>query len=97
MTLPIAAPMRTPVQSTLASEHPTPPGARRFRLWFGPHRTRTLLLLDRLGSFWRLCGGFYDRDPLEGGGQEPPCLGVALALGLQLISEIVHLAAQGLE
>jgi hypothetical protein len=36
-------------------------------------------------------------DALEGGHEQPTGFGVSLAFGLQLISEIMNLAAQGLE
>jgi hypothetical protein len=57
----------------------------------------TLLLLGRLGGFSCLWRGFYSRDALEGGGQQPPRLSVGLALGVQLLPEVLDLAGEGVD
>jgi hypothetical protein len=50
----------------LPTEHPTPPGPSHaiLRAWgIGPGLTHILLLINRLGRFSLVCGGFYGRYP----------------------------------
>src|SRR5918995_4180255 len=76
-------------RSASSAKHPTPPGTPLYALLSLPCSRVGLRplrrLLDRLRGFWRLCGCFYGRDPLQGGGQQPTGLSVGLALGLQLL------------
>jgi hypothetical protein len=76
----------------LSSEPPPPPWALyallSARASDRGYLTPALLLIDRLGGFWRSswCFNLW-RDPLECGHEQPPSFGVGLALGVELLPE----------
>src|SRR5215212_7655148 len=77
----------------LPTEHPTPPGPPLCALLSasrsGPGLCPIWRLLDRLWLVSLVCSArrFYGRDALDESCDDPACLGVALALGFELIAQ----------
>jgi hypothetical protein len=75
---------RTSYATTSGTVRPPEPLLKRS----GTHPT--LLLLGRLGVFWRLLRGFYGRDSLYQPGDDAPRFGMGLALGFELALDVVQ-------
>src|SRR5215212_5665044 len=75
--------LREPPHHGPTPEHPPPPRPPYALLrprGIGTGRTPLRLPLGRLGRSWRVCGRLYGRDALHQPGDDPPRLGVGLAL-----------------